>query len=358
MKKHQTYKKNAAGKGLFDERFSAEKLSELGNPLAELSRLVDFEMFRPTLEAALFTEERKGPAGRRPTDCVLMFKILVLQRYYGLGDRQTQYQIIDRSSFREFLGICDVGDVPDEKTVWAFRERLVKAGAFDALFDSFSAFLGDKGLSLSEGRIVDASFVVAPRQRNTHAENKQIKEGCGGELWADKPHKKRHKDTDARWAQKGKEAYYGYKQHAKVGEKTKLILSYGTTDASVHDSKGHEALLDDTDRGQTLLLDAGYAGTEPIAERHGMTPIICDKGVRNHPLTEEQKASNRAKSKIRCRVEHVFGFMEQSMRGLLVRSVGIARAKANTALTCLVYNICRYGQILRCQPSLIGQSAR
>jgi IS5 family transposase len=117
MNKLSNYKELRNNKSLFDEAMSTDVLNNLGNPLDALSRLVDFEQFRPTLESALFTGERKSKAGRPPFDCVLMFKVLFLQRYYGLGDHQIQYQIIDRTSFRNFLRIRDVRDVPDEKTV-------------------------------------------------------------------------------------------------------------------------------------------------------------------------------------------------------------------------------------------------
>lgn len=84
-----------------------------------------------------------------------------------------------------------------------------------------------------------------------------------------------------------------------------------------------------------------------------MNPIICEKGYHNHPLTDEQKANNRQKSKTRCRVEHIFGFEEGCMKGLLVRSVGLVRAKANVALTSLVYNMCRLIQIVRYNPEWV-----
>ena len=85
-----------------------------------------------------------------------------------------------------------------------------------------------------------------------------------------------------------------------------------------------------------------------------MTPIICEKGRRGHPLTDEQKESHRQKSKVRSRVEHVFGFMEQTMGGLIFRGVGMIRAKANIAMTNLVYNMCRLVQIKKYQPNLIA----
>lgn len=341
-------------KGLFESETSKERLHEIGNPLEVLSTLIDFEMFRPTLESSLFSDERKSNAGRPPIDCVLMFKILFLQRYYGLSDRQIEYQIVDRTSFRKFLGIECVDDVPDEKTVWKYREALTKSGVYDKLFNEFRDFMESQGLQFNEGRIIDASFVIAPRQRNTREENSMIKEGRGNELWNDNPHKKCHKDIDARWTKKRGETFYGYKQHAKVDKRNKIILSYDTTSASVHDTQGFEQLLDESDKGKELYLDAGYVGQEDIVEKYEMNPIICEKGTRNHPLTEEQQLNNRKKSKTRCLVEHVFGFEEQSMRGLVVRTIGMVRAKANVALTSLVYNVCRYTQIVRLQPTLIG----
>lgn len=227
-------------------------------------------------------------------------------------------------------------------------------GVYDKLFSEFHSFMESKGLQFNEGRIIDASFVIAPRQRNTRDENEQIKQGAGDKLWNDNPHKKCHKDVDARWTKKRDETFYGYKQHTKVEKRNKIILSYDTTSAEVHDSKGFEGLLDEKDEGKDLYLDAGYVGQEEIVKQHKMNPIICEKGYRNRPLTKEQKSDNRKKSKTRCLVEHVFGFEEQTMRGLVVRTVGLIRAKANVALTSLVYNISRYTQIIRLKPELLG----
>ena len=220
------------GENLFEEEFTVESLSQMGNPLERLSSLVDFEMFRPVLEDVLLTKECKTPAGRKPIDVVLMFKVIFLQRYYVLGDHQIQYQIIDRTSFRQFLGIHTVAEIPDEKTVWACRDKLSKAGTFDLLFDEFRAYLDSLGLSFNEGKIIDATFVEAPRQRNTRDENRQIKEGNGNHLWQSedgdsererkrKAHKRSHKDIDARWTKKRGENHYGYKDHIKADKKTK-----------------------------------------------------------------------------------------------------------------------------------------
>jgi len=364
MQKTITYRK-PMGENIFEEEYTVRALTEMGNPLERLSPLVDFEMFRPLLEDALVKKECKSAAGRPQIDVVLMFKIIFLHRYYGLGNHQIQYQIIDRTSFRRFLGIRNVDEIPDEKTVWATREKLCEAGTFDLLFADFRKFLDDKGLSFNEGKIIDATFVEAPKQRNTKEENRQIKEGKGKDLWnpedgdSDKVKKKKkvkksHKDIDARWTKKRGETHYGYKNHVKADKKTKLIESYHTTDASVHDSNVVEPLIDkEKDKGQDCYLDAGYESKEDVATSCGMNPIICEKGHRNNPLTDEQKSGNRIKSKTRCLIEHVFGFIEGAMNGSLVRSIGIVRAKADSALTCLVYNVFRYEQLCRCQPKII-----
>lgn len=194
----------------------------------------------------------------------------------------------------------------------------------------------------------------APRQRNSRGENTAIKDGAGNSLWRDNPHKKSHKDIDARWTEKRGEKHYGYKGHAKVDRKTKLAETYRTTDAGVHDSKVIEPLITEEDKGQRLYLDAGYQGREDVVKANGMRPVICEKGYRNHPLTKKQKKRNRKRSRRRCLVEHVFGFIEGAMHGSFVRSIGIIRAEANFALTCLVYNISRYIQINKYQPQLLS----
>jgi len=301
------------------------------------------------LESKLLNRNKKNNAGAKPYDVVMMFKIMILQRYYGLGDTQIEYQILDRLSFKKFLGLESGDKVPDEKTVWLFRENLTKSGLVKEIFEQFRQYLETEGLIMNEGKMVDASFTVAPRQRNTREENKMIKEGRGDELWNDKPNKKRHKDIDARWTKKNDETFYGYKNHAKVDTKSKFIDNYEVTDASVHDSQPLDDLLSKEDEGQDFYADSAYTGEEQdkVIDKYKMNNKVNEKGYRNKPLTDEQKTSNREKSKTRARVEHVFGFMEQSMNGLIVRSVGIVRATGIIGLINLTYNLFRYEQVVR-----------
>ena len=335
--------------GLFSENFRLEKLSRQGDPLEKLNHVVDWEYFRPTLEKGMINQDKMVNAGPKPYDPLLMFKILILQRYYNLGDEQIEYQILDRLTFCRFLGLSLNDSVPDEKTVWDFRDRLIKKGLVKELFNIFSRLLEKHGLIAHQGKIIDASFVEAPRQRNSREENKQIKEGTPPTAWNKKQNKKSQKDVDARWTKKNQENHYGYKNHAKVDNEHKFIEKYTTTDASVHDSRALDELLEEKDNGQDLWADSAYTGEEQekTIKKYKVNSKIHEKGYKNRPLTEDQKSSNTEKSKTRARVEHVFGFMEQSMNKLYVRSIGINRASGFVGLVNLTYNLFRYEQVVR-----------
>jgi len=134
-----------------------------------------------------------------------------------------------------------------------------------------------------------------------------------------------------------------------VDSVSKIIVTYAVTDASVHDSQALASLLDEKDKGQNLHADSAYTGEiqQQTINEYGMINQVIEKGYRNNPLTEEQKENNRAKSKIRARVEHVFGFLEQSMNGLFVRCVGIKRATGIIGLMNMTYNLFRAEQLQR-----------
>lgn len=134
MKKNPNYRRNQTGSSLFENAQTLEALSKQGNPLEFISSMIDFELFRLILESKLQTAEHKSNAGRRPIDPVLMFKVMFVQRLYGLSDEQAEYQIKDRTSFRDFIGICTVDDVPDARTIWKYREEQTRCGALNQRF--------------------------------------------------------------------------------------------------------------------------------------------------------------------------------------------------------------------------------
>jgi IS5 family transposase len=278
-----------------------------------------------------------------------MFKILIIKCLHNLSDEQTEYQILDRQSFKSFLGLSSGDKVPDSRSIWLFQEKLIKRGVEEKLFSQFHRFLDNLGLYVNEGKIIDASFAEVPRQHNKREKNEQIKVGKGDELWNENPYKKRQKDIDARWTAKGGGDYFGYKDHTKIDDKSKLIDTYLVTRAEVHDSQATDDLTGEKDRNQSLYADSAYSG-EPIdtmLKNKGITPHIIEKAYRNKPLTEAQKESNKVKSKTRSRVEQIYAFVTQSMGDFVMRCIGFLRAKGIIGFTNLLYNMFRYEQIVR-----------
>lgn len=327
---------------LFDEEKKYDQISELGDPLEKLNKIMDWEMFRDPLEKVCL-KDSYAKGGRPPIDVIVKFKASVLRRLYNLSFEQLEFQINDRLSFMRFLGLGLNDKVLDANTLWDFENVLAQAELIEDLFCRFDKKLEAEGLITHKGTIVDATFVDVPRQRNRREENQKIKNGEIPDDW-EKPenaHKLAQKDTDARWAKKNNETHFGYKDHVKCDADSKLITNYGVSDAALHDSQCCTELLDKTD--EVFYADSAYWNRE-IAENlpENCENQICEKGQRNHPLTEEQKKNNNTKSKIRCRIEHIFGFMTNSMNGINIRSIGINRARFNIGLMNLVYNLCRY----------------
>lgn len=328
--------------GLFDLENRLSELSKMGDPLEKLDKAIDWRRFRKPISKA-FRNERKSNAGRPPYDYILMFKILVLQSMYGLADGQTQFHILDRLTFRRFLGIGPDDTVPDEKTIWLFRETMNERGVIKKLFDLFERLLDEAGFRAQKGQIVDASFVEVPRQRNSRDENDMIKKGDTPPDWEDNPDKLCQKDTDARWTKKNDEKFYGYKNHVNVDAKHKLIREYAVTPANVHDSQVFKDILYPFNTSRDIYADSAYSSDEhnELLKEQLYNNRIHKKGRRGAPLSTFQQKMNTAKSRIRVRVEHVFGQIG-SMGGGLIRCIGQPRAAAKIGLMNLVYNFRRY----------------
>ena len=289
-------------------------------------------------------KKRKSNAGRKPYDVVLMFKVLVLQHLYNLSDEQIEYQIRDRYSFCRFLDLTPEGRVQDARTVWLFRERLNEHELVEALFDSLMEQIRSAGYIARKGQIVDASFVSAPRQRNSRAENEAVKQGETPEEWKDKPEAmRRQKDVDARWTKKNAETHYGYKNNVSVDNQHKLIRRYGVTTASVHDSQVFDELLDPRNTSADVWADPANRSKQQEASLagSGYCSQIHTKGTRHKPLSKRAQRANTVRSKVRCCVEHVFGAQE-AMGGMLVRTIGMARAQVKLGMMNLTYNLKRF----------------
>jgi transposase len=156
--------------GLFDREETPSKLSKPGNPLEKLHKVIDFEMFRPLLESTMLNRNKKNNAGCKPYGAVMMFKIILLKRFYSLSDEQAEYQIIDRLSFREFSGLSSGDRVPDARTIWLFQDNLIGKNLEENLFEIFHTLLDERGLFVNGGKIIDAKSKLIDTYEVTTAE--------------------------------------------------------------------------------------------------------------------------------------------------------------------------------------------
>jgi IS5 family transposase len=345
---------------LYGSQIQLEKLEKMGDPLLKISTIINFEIFRALLENTLRKPDySKG--GRPPWDVILMFKIVMLISWYNLSYNQAQYQINNRLDFMRFLGV-EVGEqLPDENTIWDFKEALKNTGLDRKLFELFNENLESYGIKVSTGIMVDASFVEVPRRRVISEselkdpikllENESIQvileETEDKILVSAKDDKTEHilrqTDFEARYTKKNAQTFFGYKDHAAVDKDTKFIVDYDVTSAEVHDSQVFLNFIGPNTSG--VWADSAYLSKAIIAALMKINPNIsiniCNRAYRNKPLTDEQKVENRLISKIRARVEHVFGFMTRSMGGMVLNCIGIDRARRDIGLKNLGYNIRR-----------------
>lgn len=311
------------------------RITVVRHGLQDLQQHINFEEFRPKLDELCHYSEK----GRPHYDVVKMFRILILQTLYDLSDEDMEFNLCDRLSFQKFVGIGVMDDVPDARTIWKFRQRLGSSGVRE-LFKEFDRMMREKGLSYGKGTAVDASFQEAKRQRNSKEENADIKEtGKAPQEWSAK--KTAHKDVEATWTKKGNEKHFGYKNHAAVDLKTKMIRDYKVTTAKTHDSQVCEDIIPEGTKA--VYADSAYMGKEreeTLQKRH-IKAYFVKRATRHKKLSEKEQKRNHRLAHTRARVEHVFGAIKQ-FYGDTVRYIGLERCGVRVGLVNLLYNMKRF----------------
>lgn len=330
-------------RGLFDIIFHFETLPKDSDPLIKLNEIVEWNEFRPYLkEIRKLNESGKG---RPPFDEILMFKILILQSLNNVSDDRIEFLIQDRLSFMRFLGFQNEKAVfPDAKTIWLFKEQLKEKKIIEKLFYKFNKMISKNGFTLNSGNIIDATIVQVPKQRNSKDENDKIKEGTIPEEWENNPNKLSQKDTDARWIKKNGINSYGYKNHILADKKTKFIKDFTISSANIYDGVGGIPLLGKIKKGELIFGDSAYSNSKEFSNcilSKKLIPKLCTKGYRNKPLSKKLQNENYKISKIRCRVEHIFGDIK-SFSNLRIRSISLERAIFNIGMQNLLYNMRRF----------------
>jgi IS5 family transposase len=347
--------------GFFEVDERLKELTAKGDALERLNAIVDFEGFRPDLARAVPRSDGSR-GGRPPFDHVFMWKVLILQASHSLSDERTEFLIKDRFSFMRFLGLGLSDPVPDANTIWTFREALTRARinakpAIEVLFRAYEAALTKAGFLAMGGQIVDASIIAAPKQRNTDSEKAEIKAGRIPEAWKDKPAKLAQKDRDARWTVKWSKAKpsddgspridlavpaFGYKNHLGIDRRHGLIRTWTATDAARHDGAQLPNLVSKMNTASDVWADTAYRSkaNEMHLANHGFVSRIHRKKPPRRPMPTNVARANGAKSKIRAAVEHVFARQKGPM-GLVVRTIGLARATVKIGLANIAYNMRR-----------------
>ena len=324
---------------LFAEEERGNRRVKIGDPLIGMSAHIDFVALAAGIDTALPRPSR-AKGGRPPYPTVLMIKVLVLQQLYSLADDALEYQLLDRRSFLQFLGLTDSSTIPDAKTIWLFRDRLAQAGLGTQLFDEVQQQLLAQGYQARCGQIIDASLVQAPVQRNKREEAEIVKQSIMPTTWTD--HKRAQKDVDAKWTKKHGKNHFGYKLHASVDKRYKVIRKVIITDAAVADTTVFEDLLDTKNTSRDVYADRGYPSAQREADlkQAGWRAHIQRKGTARKAISATQKKRNRRIATPRARVEHVFGALAQ-MGGKLVRCMGIVRTTFALNLKAASYNLKR-----------------
>ena len=284
--------------GFFDIDDKYTKLTELGDPLVQIDKLIDFTMFEEIFFKAFPKNDKpskKNPknAGRKPIAPSIIIKTIFLKRLFSLSNEQAEFQITDRHSFQRFIGIDANKKAPDFTTIWRYENKLSQLGFIKLMFERFDRFLNEQGYIANRGAIVDATIIEVPKQRNTLDENKQIKSGVTPKSFQKNLHKRAQKDLDVRWTKKNNITYYGYKNHVLIDAKFKLIRSFDVTSANVHDSTPVPDVLPGS-IGDALYGDCAYQSPEirQLMKHLCINERLSERPYRNKKLTQSQIESN------------------------------------------------------------------
>ena len=278
--------------------------------LSKVSSLIDWMPIRRILDEMYDNKSEKG--GRPNCDVILMFKILILQHWYGLNDLEVERQMADRISFMSFLGFPD--PFPDSRTVWLFKERMANTGKDKMVWAELQRQLDAMGLSVKRGTIQDATFIEADPGRS-----KKPKDGVA---------KTRH-SRDGTWAKKGKESHFGYKLHQKSDIDYCLIREIETTTAKVHDSQ-----VDLSKEGEIVIRDRGYFGVTARGDDFTMARRTTEA-----PLGELDQLRNKLISKLRSPGERPHAVIKRVFGAGRVLVTTVKRVYVKMMVTAFAYNL-------------------
>ena len=293
--------------------------------------------------------------GRASYDGLVLFKMTLLQTWYGLSDYEVEDRVNDSISFGRFVGISLDDSVPDHSVISRFRTELTEKGAYEKIFKALNKQLDKHKILVKTGAIIDASIVDSPLKpkgtvtyeiETDRAEKERSEDQKELETQEQTLLKieKTGVDTDARWIKKAGKLRYGYKKHY-VTDQEGLVLGVLTTVANVNEIANLEEVLDTADlpEGIHLNADKGYASVknEEILKKKKIKSRILKKAKKGKPLTEREKLRNKLIGKTRFKVERTFGSIKRWFHSTHARYKGIAKMHTQNLMEAIAYNLYR-----------------
>lgn len=300
-------------------------LSDLGDPkirakLARLDAAVPWEKLAEPIRATYGNHTARG--GRPNVPVVMMLKVVMLQKWFNLSDPAMEGMLLDRISFRQFVGLNMTDGTVDETTIVLFRQRLRDHGLMSKLFDGVVEHLRQQGLIVEEGTLVDATIIQAPRGKPTDDDLGSTKQ------------------PTATFTRKHGRTYHGYKASVATDARG-LIIDYVYDTARVHDSKHIDQLIEAEPDGGAVFADSAYMDRDRKAklEQRGVFCGILERRVRGQAeLTAQQKAHNRFCASFRAFVEHPFAWIKRTGGFVRTRYRGLCRNALDFGLRAIAYN--------------------
>jgi len=257
--------------------------------------------------------DNKSERGGRPNcDVIVMFKILILQQWYGLSDLEVERQMADRISFMAFLGFPD--SFPDSGTIWLFKNRMAETGKEEMVWAELQRQLDAMGLQVRRGTVQDATFIEADPGSSKKPRGEDAKT---------------RRSRDGTWAKKGNEIHFGYKLHQKTDIDYCLIREIETTTASLHDSQ-----VDLSTEGEVVLRDRGYFGAKAKGIDYTMKRRTTEK-----TLDELDKARNRLISALRSPGERPHAVIKRVFGAGRVMVTTVKRVGVMMMVTAFAFNL-------------------
>lgn len=310
----------------------------------QINKLVNWS----TVEKELRLHYPKGLrlSGKPAYSPLLLFKMLLLQTWYGLSDYGVEEEVNDRITFSRFCGISLDSSVPDHSVLSRFRTALTEKKALERLLNIINDQLSGYGVLVQHGAVVDASITPTPR-RPKGKKSYDLQED--GTVTVSESYQK-GVDPEASWAKKGHNLYYGYKRHILTESKEGLVLAVSTTKASSHDSGHLEVLLDKVTLKECsrLYADKGYSGlpNETLLKKKKLKSAIQKKATRKNRLSPTAHRFNKLVSKTRYKVERVFGSIKSWFRSSKARYIGLAKTHTQHVMEAIAYNLYRSPNII------------